>query len=235
MTEGDAGLLHLDHLDLQRGDFRINADLRVENGITAIIGPSGAGKSTLLDAIAGFMTPSSGRILWSGADITKLPPGERPVSMVFQDQNLFPHLTTAQNVGLGISPGLKLSAEDLARVDQVLARVGLETHATRKPADLSGGQQSRVALARVLVRDRPVVLLDEPFAALGPSLRGEMLDLVRDTLGHAIILMVTHDPADALRIADTTCVVAEGQAHPPSDTKALFNDPPAALKAYLGS
>lgn len=228
-------MLKLEQVTLERGSFRLTADLQITPGITAIIGPSGAGKSTILDAVAGFLTPSKGRILWRDTDLSDLPPGERPVSVVFQDQNLFPHLSVAQNVGLGLSPGLKLSPEDEIQVGSVLAHVGLEGLEARKPASLSGGQQSRVALARVLVRKRPVVLLDEPFAALGPSMRAEMLDLVRETLGTETVLMVTHDPEDARRVASHTCVVADGTVSAPAETQALLDNPPPELRNYLGS
>ena len=108
--------------------------------------------------------------------------------------------------------------------------------AERKPAQLSGGQQSRVALARVLVQGRDILLLDEPFAALGPALKAEMLDLVAElaTESGATLLMVSHDPGDARRIADQVVLVAEGQAHPPRPTADLLDNPPPALKAYLG-
>lgn len=169
-------------------------------------------------------------------DITGLEPGARPVSLLFQDNNLFPHLSVAQNVGLGLRADLKLSSDDKALVARVLARVGLEDHANKRPAELSGGQQQRVALARVLLRDKPILLLDEPFAALGPALKSEMLDLVAEIVEQsgATLLMVTHDPRDAMRLADETVLVAEGKAFAPVATKALFDDPPEALKDYLG-
>jgi thiamine transport system ATP-binding protein len=159
------------------------------------------------------------------------------VSIVFQDNNLFPHLTAAENVALGIRPSLNLSAEERDTVERSLARVGLAGLGSRRPGELSGGQQSRVALARVLVRRKPIVLLDEPFSALGPALRDEMLDLVRQVAREtgATILMVTHDPEDALRIADLTIYLGEGRAEPPVDTKALFSAPSPALAAYLGA
>ena len=228
-------MLRLEGVEIVQGAFRLAADLSVAPGITAVIGPSGAGKSTLLSLVGGFLLPERGRVLWDGRDITALAPGDRPVSTVFQDQNLFPHLDVFRNVGLGLSPGLKLSEGDRARIAEVLARVGLEGMDRRKPGELSGGQQSRVALARVLVRDRPVVLLDEPFAALGPSLKAEMLDLVSDTLAGATLLMVTHDPADALRVAERSIVVEGGRAAEPVETRALLDDPPPALRAYLGA
>lgn len=230
-------MLRLEALDLRQDGFRLTADWRVEAGTkVALIGPSGAGKSSLLAAVAGFFAPVAGRILWQGQDIGALPPGERPLTILFQDQNLFPHLTVAQNAGLGLRPDLRLSPDDEARVALALARVGLQGLGARRPAQLSGGQQGRAALARALLRARPLLLLDEPFAALGPALKAEMLALVAEVAGEtgATVLMVTHDPADARAFADRTVLVADGVAHPPAATAALFADPPPALRAYLG-
>ena len=230
-------MLTLEGVVLAQDAFRLTADWSVPAGArVAIIGPSGAGKSTLLSAIAGFFAPVSGRISWDGQDLGPLSPGDRPVSMLFQDQNLFPHLTIAQNLGLGIAPNLRLSPADHARIAEALRRVGLQGFGTRKPSQLSGGQQSRAALARALLRARPVLLLDEPFAALGPALKDDMLDLVAEVAAEtgALVLMVTHDPADAQRFADVTVLVADGRAEPPKPTAALFADPPPALQTYLG-
>ncbi len=230
-------MLRLERLEITQGDFRLDADLEVPDGsITAIVGPSGAGKSTLLNVIAGFFAATSGRVLWDDTAIDGLAPGDRPVSIVFQDNNLFPHLTAFDNVALGIRPSLKLSPQERAQVDGALEKVGLGGYGARRPGALSGGQQSRVALARVLVRRKPLVLLDEPFSALGPALRIEMLDLVRTVAAEtgATVLMVSHDPDDARRIADRTIYLGEGRAHPPRPTGELFENPPAALSAYLG-
>jgi thiamine transport system ATP-binding protein len=230
-------MLICEDLVMRYDDFALRADVRFAPGqVTALIGPSGAGKSTFLAAISGFLTPVSGRVLWGADDITGLPPAERPISTLFQDNNLFPHLTIAQNVGLGLRVGLRLSANQAHQVEAVLESVGLAGFGARKPAALSGGQQSRAALARVLLADRPLVVLDEPFAALGPRLKDEMLDLVRQRFadqGRSVI-MVTHDPADAKRIADAVAVVADGLVDSPAPTAALFENPPAALAAYLG-
>lgn len=220
-----------------RGDFSLRADLTVEPGRrVAVIGASGSGKSTLLSLVGGFLTPDSGRVLWDGQDITALPPGRRPVSFLFQDQNLFPHLDVAQNVGLGLRPDLRLNGAQRARVAQVLDEVGLNGMGARLPSNLSGGQQSRVALARVLLRARPVLLLDEPFAALGPALKTEMLDLLARIAGEtgATVLMVTHDPQDARSFAPDTILIENGRAHPPAPTGPLLDDPPPGLRAYLG-
>lgn len=230
-------MLILDGLVLEQDGFRLAADLTVDGGtLAALIGPSGAGKSTLLAAIAGFYPPTSGRVLWAGRDLGPMAPGKRPLSILFQDQNLFPHLTIAQNLGLGLSPDLALSRADHAAVAAALERVGLEGMGARKPGALSGGQQSRAALARTLLRARPLLLLDEPFGALGPALKFEMLDLVRDvaTEQAMTVLMVTHDPADARRIARQSILIADGHATPPVETEALFANPPPALASYLG-
>lgn len=230
-------MLTLERLVLTEPGFRLTADWSVARGEKiAVIGPSGAGKSTLLNAVAGFVIPAEGRILWDGRDLADVAPGARPVSMLFQDQNLFPHLTVAQNIGLGLSPQLRLTSADQARIDWALGRVGLDGLGARRLAQLSGGQQGRAALARALLRAQPLLLLDEPFSALGPALKAGMLDLVAEVAAEtgAAVVMVTHDPEDARRFADKTVLVADGVAHAPADTAALFADPPPALRDYLG-
>ncbi len=231
-------MFKLDRLEIQQGGFSLSADWSVPKGQKiAIIGPSGGGKTTLLSAIAGFVAPSSGDILLDGVPMTKLAPGKRPVSLLFQSHNLFPHLTVFQNVGLGVRADLKLSSGQSEAVRAVLKQVGLQGKDEAKPANLSGGQAQRAALARVLLRKKPLLLLDEPFAALGPALKAEMLDLVDEIASRtgSTLLMVTHDPMDAKRIAHMTVLVDQGVARPPLKTDALFADPPAALSRYLGT
>jgi thiamine transport system ATP-binding protein len=231
-------VLHLDTLDLTYPGFRLTANWSAAPGqIVALIGPSGAGKSTLLMTIAGFLGPSAGVVRWQGQDITGLPPAQRPVSILFQDQNLFPHLTISQNLGLALSPKLRLDNAQTAHVDTALDRLGLTGLGARRPADLSGGQQGRAALGRVLLQNKPILLLDEPFAALGPALKSDLLELVRDLVAdtRALVLLVTHDPKDAQRFADRTVLVADGVALPPVPTDELFANPPASLHEYLGN
>jgi thiamine transport system ATP-binding protein len=208
-----------------------------EAGLTAIIGPSGGGKSTLLNLIAGFEQPTSGRVLIGNKDVTPLPPDQRPVSMIFQDNNVFAHLDLAANVALGLSPALRLDAAQHDRVDAALAEVGLTALARRKPGDVSGGERQRVAVARALVRDRPVLLLDEPFAALGPALRRDMLDLVKamQVQKGLTVLMVTHQPEDAQYAASHTAYLENGRIVALRPTAELFaaKDLPG-LTAYLG-
>lgn len=206
-------------------DMAMQFDLAVEPGdFLAIIGPSGSGKTTLLNLIAGFELPAAGCIELDGLDVTALPPGMRQVTMLFQDHNLFAHLDVKTNVGLGISPALKLTPADRERIATALARVGLAGFEHRLPGQLSGGERQRVALARALVRDKPVLLLDEPFAALGPALRREMLDLVAEIHREKAmtVLIVTHQPEDARHAATRTAFVHRGRILAVEETEVLF-------------
>ncbi len=219
-------------------DMPMSFTLHVDSGTCfAMIGPSGAGKTTLLSLIAGFERPLSGQVRIAGRDVTELAPAARPVTMLFQEHNLFAHLTAAENVGLGIHSGLRLGAADRERVRDALARVGLAGMERRLPRQLSGGERQRVAIARSLVRNRPVLLLDEPFAALGPALRYEMLDLVDRlrTAAGLTVLLVSHQPEDARRIATRAAFVNAGKIVAEGPLPDLLDDPPAReLAAYLG-
>lgn len=227
-------MLTFESVELRRDGFRLVADCAVPGpGITAVIGPSGGGKSTLLSLVGGFELPDAGRVLWDGTDLAPLSPGDRPVAVLFQDNNLFPHLDVLTNVALGASPKARPSGEVLARAREALRQVGLEGMEGRLPGALSGGQQSRAALARVLLTDRDVVLMDEAFSALGPALRVEMLGLVLDLLGDRTVLMVTHDPEDAKRVAGQVIFVNDGQVFAPEPTAALFASPGPDLASYL--
>ena len=231
-------MLELEGVEIAMEGGALHASFRLDpGGRVAVLGPSGAGKSTLLDGLAGFRPLRAGRITWDGQDLTRLAPEARPVSILFQDGNLFPHLSVARTLGLALHPdGRRPDAAAQARIIEALEAVGLAGYGARKPGTLSGGQQSRAALARVLLQDRPILLLDEPFAALGPALKTEMLDLVGRVAARlgALTLLVTHDPADAQRFAEQVVLVTDGVAQPPVETAALFANPPEALRAYLG-
>ena len=219
-------------------DLVMRFDLTVEPGeVMAIIGPSGAGKSTLLALIGGFETSQDGAIVVGGVDITDLAPDQRPVTTLFQDHNLFAHLSVAQNVGLGLHPGLRLSAEDRVAVAWGLEQVGLTGFEERLPGQLSGGERQRVAIARCILRKRPILMLDEAFAALGPALRREMLRLVLDLKDRngLTILMVTHDPADAVFAADRTSFIADGKVVTSGATSAVLESAHPAIRSYLGT
>ena len=228
--------IKLEKLHIQQTDFSLRADFTIKHGTTAIIGPSGGGKSTLLLAIAGFVDLADGEISIGPDVVSNTPPAKRPLTLLFQENNLFPHLTVFQNTGLGVRPDLKLSKIQIDQVNDALDKVGLANMGTRRPSELSGGQRQRVALARALLRDRPVLMLDEPFAALGPALRHEMLDLVARIRQEqdSTLLLVTHNPEDALRIAEDTVLIADGVAMAPQPTSELLTNPPPALVAYLG-
>ena len=213
-------------------------DIVVEAGsFVAVIGPSGAGKSTLLGLIAGFDRPERGRIVLDGRDVTDWAPADRPVTTLFQEHNLFPHLTAAENVGLGIHPGLRLSAADRQNTDEALSRVGLDGMGRRLPRELSGGERQRVALARSMARARPILLLDEPFAALGPAQRREMVGLVdrlRRDRGMTVI-MVSHQLEEVRDVAERALFVQDGTIIADDSIESLIARPPAsAVTDYFG-
>ncbi|MBZ9958575.1 thiamine ABC transporter ATP-binding protein [Mesorhizobium sp. B2-4-2] len=231
--------VRLDTVSFSYGDAPLVFDVDfAESKITAIMGPSGSGKSTLLNLVAGFETPQSGRVLIGGADVGAAPPSARPVSMVFQENNLFAHLSVEENVGLGRSPSLRLTEADRADIAEAIARTGLAGKERRLPRELSGGERQRVALARVLVRNRPVLLLDEPFASLGPALRDDMLDLVADV--HAergmTLLFVTHQPQDARRVCEEVVFLDNGMVAAKGKADDFFAGAgPEVFRRYVGT
>lgn len=195
------------HLPM-RFSFTADAGERI-----AVLGPSGAGKSTLLNLIAGFLSPASGAVILAGNNHIRTPPAKRPVSVLFQENNLFNHLTVRQNIGLGLHPGLKLNDAQREETEALAGKMGLMEYLERLPGELSGGQRQRVALARCLIRKQPILLLDEPFSALDPALRKEMLNLL-DTQcreRNMTLLMVSHSLEDALSIAPRSLVVRDGR------------------------
>lgn len=194
--------------------------LQVEQGERlAIIGESGAGKSTLLNLIAGFETPASGQILLNDCDHTQTQPAERPVSMLFQDNNLFPHLTVAQNIGLALAPSLSLNATQQQQVREIAEKMGIEPLLSRRADQLSGGQKQRVALARTLLRNKPILLLDEPFSALDPIRRHELQQFILDICieRNLTFLMVTHQLEETKNLFTRVVEIREGKVFPSSD------------------
>jgi thiamine transport system ATP-binding protein len=230
-------MIMLENVGFRYEDMVMNFDLQVAKGeLLGIIGPSGAGKSTLLSLIAGFDAPVSGRLSIAGSNMDGIAPDQRPVSMIFQDHNSFAHLDVWTNVALGISPSLKLNEQQIGLVDGALARVGLSQYKLRKPTEVSGGERQRIAIARALVRDKPVLLLDEPFTALGPALRRDMLDLIKEIQSERklTVLMVTHQPDDAKHAATRIAFVQAGRIAHFLPTKQFFAaSAPTEISAYL--
>ncbi|MCM2472376.1 ABC transporter ATP-binding protein [Rhizobium sp. CG5] len=190
----------------------VSLDIR-RNEFFALLGPSGCGKTTLLRMLAGFETPSGGRILLDGRDISNLPPEKRPLNLMFQSYALFPHMTVAKNLAYGLEMDRLPKAEIARRVEEIMAVTDLGPFAGRKPEQLSGGQKQRVALARALVKRPKVLLLDEPLGALDKKLR-ERMQLELKRLQHEVgitFIIVTHDQEEALVMADRMAILKDGR------------------------
>ena len=225
MNSGQAKV-RLEQVSLQLGQQHFFFDTSFEEAkVTAVVGPSGSGKSTLLNLIAGFEKPTGGRVLIGADDMGGRDPAERPISLIFQDNNLFAHLDIATNIGLGISPSLRLTQDDKARIASALERVGLAGFEKRLPSSMSGGERQRAALARALVRQRAVMLLDEPFAALDPGLRAGMTGLLKELQSENgnTVLLVTHHPDDIRRLADAVVFLSDGKILFQGATEAFFS------------
>ncbi|KGB28041.1 thiamine ABC transporter ATP-binding protein [Candidatus Liberibacter solanacearum] len=207
-------MIKLDHLVYRYDNLEMQFDLTVNKAERVIIlGLSGAGKSTLLALIAGFRYPQKGQIWLNQQNHTSSPPAKRPLSILFQENNLFPHLTVWQNIALGLSPHLHLDQDQRAQVQQIIEQFYLNDCLNRFPSQMSGGQCQRVALARCLIRKKPILLLDEPFSGFDPALRYEILALLKKICDERqlTLLMITHNLDDAVQIATRSIVVAEGK------------------------
>ena len=224
------------NFSLKESYLTISTNISLEpDKIYAVVGPSGAGKSTFLNLISGFASISSGSIIWNGQEISNLPPAKRNVSILFQDNNLFPHLSVWRNLALAVTHWPKISRNNEEKLKAVMSEVGILGLENRKPSQLSGGQQSRVALARVLLQKNKILLLDEPFSALGPSLKDQMLELIKKIAKNKklLVLMVTHDPADAKKVASQTLVIKDKKVHPPLSTEKALDPLNGPLAGYL--
>ena len=214
--QADGAFLRIDSVVKEFGDFRAvdQVSLDIAKGeIFALLGSSGCGKSTLLRMLAGFETPTSGRIILNGQDLAGKPPYERPVNMMFQSYALFPHMTVADNIAFGLRRDGLPKAEIAQRVEEMLRLVQLTRLAARKPHQLSGGQQQRVALARSLAKRPQLLLLDEPLGALDKKLReATQIELVNiiEQVGVTCV-MVTHDQEEAMTMASRIAVMSEGR------------------------
>ena len=217
ITKRYGGVAALDavSIDIARGDF------------VTLLGPSGSGKSTALMAIAGFVTPDAGQILFEGADITHLPPEKRNFGVVFQGYALFPHMSVSENIAYPLSVRGESKAAATDKIRRVLDLVQLSGFADRKPSMLSGGQQQRVAIARALVYEPPILLLDEPMSALDRKLRGELqaeLKALHERLG-ATFVNVTHDQDEALTLSTNVVVLSRGQVMQQGSPAEIYDQP----------
>jgi spermidine/putrescine transport system ATP-binding protein len=215
-----------------------DVQLEVDPGsYVVVLGPSGSGKTTLLSILGGFTTPTAGRVLVDGADVTTTPPARRPTTTVFQDYALFPHMTVGQNVGYGLAMRGFSRDRRRERVEAMLGLVGLPDISSRSVAALSGGQRQRVALARALVIEPRVLLLDEPLGALDLKLRRQMQDElthIQRTLGTTFV-HVTHDQDEAMALADVVVVLRDGRIEDHGPPERLYLRPATRFTAtFMG-
>ena len=216
-----------------------NFNLDINKGeLVSFLGPSGCGKTTTLRMVAGFETPTSGRIVINKDDITDMPPNQRDVGMVFQAYALFPNMTVAGNIGFGLKVAKKSSDEIKERVNEMLGLINMPEYGSRYPYQLSGGQQQRVALARALALRPEVLLLDEPLSALDAKIRVSLRSEIRSIqkkLGITAIY-VTHDQEEALSISDRVVVMYEGQMEQVGTPFEIYNFPQTAFVAsFVGT
>ena len=223
-------LLEIERVGKSYGRVRAVDDLSLsirENEFFALLGPSGCGKTTLLRLLAGFETPSQGRILLDGRDIAPIPPNRRPVNLMFQSYALFPHMSVRGNISYGLEMERLPGRVIRSRVDAILETTQLTALADRKPEQISGGQKQRVALARALVKRPRLLLLDEPLGALDKKLRGAMqLELKR--LQHEVgitFVIVTHDQEEALVMADRMALLKDGRLLQCDTPHAIYEHP----------
>ncbi len=241
LQNASAAFFKIDRVTKRFGDVVAvdSIELDIAKGeIFALLGSSGCGKSTLLRMLAGFETPSSGRVFLAGEDITDLPPYERPINMMFQSYALFPHLTVFDNIAFGLRRDKMDKQAVTQRVEQMLELVQLKPYAKRKPHQLSGGQQQRVALARSLAKSPKLLLLDEPLAALDKKLRErtqlELVSILRKV--GVTCVMVTHDQEEAMTMADRIAVMKDGEFLQLGTPSEIYEHPQTRYVAdYIGN
>ncbi len=230
MSQPDPSFIRLQGISKHFGDFVAvdNVDLDIGRGeLFSILGGSGCGKTTLLRMLAGFETPTAGRIEIDGVDVTTVPPYERPVNMMFQSYAVFPHMSVEKNIAYGLRKERAPAAQIAKRVDEMLELVQLADFRRRKPVQLSGGQQQRVALARALIKRPKVLLLDEPLAALDKKLREhtqfELMN-IQDELGITFVV-VTHDQEEAMTLSSRIAVMHKGRFLQVGKPKEIYEYP----------
>ena len=233
-------MISVDAVTKRFGDFLALDDVSVDahdGSLTALLGPSGSGKSTLLRVIAGLELPDAGRIVISGEDATLVPAQRRGIGFVFQHYAAFKHMTVRENVAFGLRIRKRPRAQIDAKVDELLAIVGLKGHHSRYPSQLSGGQRQRMALARALAIEPRVLLLDEPFGALDAKVRADLREWLRrlhDEV-HVTTVLVTHDQEEAMEVADRIAVINEGRLEQIGAPRELYEQPANGfVMSFLG-
>lgn len=233
-------IIHLNNINKSFGTNHIVKDLSLEvfkGEFLTLLGPSGCGKTTTLRMIGGFEAPNSGQVFINGEDVTYTPPNKRDVNTVFQNYALFPHMTVKENVEYGMKMKKIQKNERLERVNKVLKMVQMESFASRKPKEMSGGQQQRIAVARAIVNNPSVLLLDEPLGALDLKLRKEMqleLKHLQKSLGMTFIY-VTHDQEEALTMSDRIAVMNDGRIDQLDTPESIYNHPKTVFIAdFIG-
>jgi spermidine/putrescine transport system ATP-binding protein len=236
----DNKLIDLVNITKSYGDNVVLDELNLyirENEFLTLLGPSGCGKTTTLRIIGGFETPNQGQVIFEGKDISKLPPNERPLNTVFQKYALFNHMTISENIAFGLKIKKKSRIYIQDKIKYALKLVNLEGYENRMPDSLSGGQQQRIAIARAIVNEPKVLLLDEPLGALDLKLRQDMqYELIRlkNELGITFVY-VTHDQEEALTMSDTIVVMNQGYIQQVGTPEDIYNEPKNAFVAdFIG-
>ena len=232
----------LDIIDMTKlyknGDGVKNIFLQVKEGeLLTLLGPSGCGKTTILRTIGGFIDVTSGDITIDGQSIVNLPPEKRPTSMVFQSYNLWPHMTVQQNLEYGLKLRKVPAAERAKRVEEGLALVKMSGFESKYPGQMSGGQQQRIAIARSLLLEPSVLLLDEPFSALDAKIRMQMREELRkiQTDLNITVVFVTHDQEEAMMISDRIVVMSKGHIEQDGSPNEIYNNPATRFVAgFIG-
>ena len=234
-------LIRFQNVTKQFGAFTAidNLNLEIhEREFFALLGPSGCGKTTMMRLLAGFETPTEGKVLLDGEDISKMPANKRPVNMMFQSYALFPHMSVEKNIGFGLKQDGWSKSKIKDRVDEMLSLVQLESFAHRKPHQLSGGQKQRVALARSLAKKPKVLLLDEPLGALDKKLREQTqfeLSNIQEELG-LTFLIVTHDQEEAMTVSTRIAIMKAGEVLQVDQPSRIYEHPASSYVAdFVGN
>jgi thiamine transport system ATP-binding protein len=207
-------MINLENISIKLDNFQTKFTVEINKGEwVGIIGQSGAGKSTFLNLIAGFAQPEEGSLLINNIEMRNIPASKRSVSSLFQDNNLFPHLTVYQNIAIAIKPNLKLHDNEKKKIFEIIEYLNLSSKTHSSIGRLSGGERQRIALGRVMSSDKKILLLDEPFSQLDPNLRIEMLELIKQIRKKKdiTIIMAIHTPAEAIDFVSRFLLIKEGE------------------------